>query len=66
MTEKIKKLSKDESKLYKLHIQNGKKIRVYEKLLNMSTKILIGIKIHYDNLAGKLSDPKLNRNAVVI
>ena len=67
MTEKIKKLLKDKSKLYKLYIKNGRKIGVYEKLLNMTNNITTEIsnskKIYFDNLAQKLSDPKLNRKA---
>ena len=67
MTEKIKKLLKDKSKLYKLYIRNGRKIGVYEKLLNMTNNITTEIsnskKIYLDNLAEKLSDPKLNRKA---
>ena len=67
MTEKIKKLLKDKSKLYKLYSKNGRKIGVYEKLLNMTNKITTEIsnsnKIYLDNLAVKLSDPKLNRKA---
>ena len=67
VTEKIKKLLKDKSKLYKLYIKSGRKIGVYEKLLNMTnniaTEILNSKKIYFDNLAEKLSDPKLNRKA---
>ena len=52
---------------YKLYIKNGRKIGVYEKLLNMTNNITTEIsnskKIYFDNLAEKLSDPKLNRNA---
>ena len=36
---KIKKLLIDKSKLYKLYIKNGRKIGVYEKLLNMTNNI---------------------------
>ena len=65
MTEKIKKLLKDKSKLYKLYIKSGRKIGVYEKLLNMTNNIITEIsnikKNYFDNLAEKLSDPKLNR-----
>ena len=43
------------------------KIGVYEKLLNMSnnmtTETSNSKKIYFDNLAEKLSDPKLNRKA---
>ena len=67
VTEKIKTLLKDKSKLYKLYIKNGRKIGVYEKFLNMTnnitTEILNSKKIYFDNLAGQLSDPKLNRKA---
>ena len=38
-TEKIKKLLKGKSKLYKLYIKNDRKIGVYEKLLNMTNNI---------------------------
>ena len=67
VTEKIKKLLKDKIKLYKLYIKNSRKIGVYEKLLNMTNNITTEIsnskKIYFDNLAEKLSDPKLNRKA---
>ena len=67
MTEKIKQLLIDKSKLYKLYIKIGRKIGVYEKLLNMTNNITTEIsnskKIYFDNLAEKLSDPKLNRKA---
>ena len=67
VTEKIKTLLKDKSKLYKLYIKNGRKIGVYEKFLNMTnnitTEILNSKKIYFDNLAGQLSDPKLNWKA---
>ena len=67
VTENIKKLSKDKSKLYKLYIKNGRKIGVYEKLLNMTNSITTEIsnskKSYFDNLGEKLSDPKLNRKA---
>ena len=39
VTQKIKKLLKYKSKLYKLYIKNGRKIGVYEKLLNMTNNI---------------------------
>ena len=65
VTEKIKELLKDKSKLYKLYIKNDRKIGVYEKLLNMinniTTETSNSKKIYFDNLAKKLSDPKLNR-----
>ena len=65
VTEKIKELLKDKSKLYKLYIKNDRKIGVYEKLLNMTNNIATEIsnskKIYFDNLAEKLSDPKFNR-----
>ena len=65
MTEKIKKLLKRKSKLYKLFIKNGRKIGVYEKLLNMTNNITTEIsnskKNYFYNLAEKLIDPKLNR-----
>ena len=38
VTEKIKKILISKSKLYKLYIKNGRKIGVYEKLLNMNNK----------------------------
>ena len=61
----IKKLLKDKSRLYKLYIKNGRKIGVYEKFLNMTNNITTeksnSKKIYFDNLAKKLSDPKLNR-----
>ena len=67
VTEKIKKVLKGKSKLYKLNIKNGRKIGVYEKLLNTSNNITTEIsnskKICFDNLAEKLRDPKLNRKA---
>ena len=66
-TERIKKLLIDKSILYKLYIINGKKIGVYEKLLNMTnnmtTETSNNKKIYFDNLAEKLSEPKLNRKA---
>ena len=47
--------------------QESKKTGVYEKLLNMTNNITTEIsnskKIYFDNLAEKLSDPKLNRKA---
>ena len=65
VTENIKKLSKNKSKLYKLYIKSGRKIGVYEKLLNMTNNITTEIsnskKNYFDNLAEKLSDLKLNR-----
>ena len=64
VTEKVKKLLIDKSKLYKLYIKNGRKIGVYEKLLNMTNNITTEIskrrKIYFGNLVEKLSDPKLN------
>ena len=64
VTERIKKLLIDKSILYKLYIINGKKIGVYEKLLNMTnnmtTETSNNKKIYFDNLAEKLSEPKLN------
>ena len=61
VTEKIKKILKDKSKLYKIYIKNGRKVGVYEKLLNMTnniaTKISNSKKIYFENLAEKLSDP---------
>ena len=68
VTEKIKKLLKDKSKLYKLYIKNGKKTGVYEKLLNMTNNIATEIltnrkKIYFDNLAEQLRDLTLNRKA---
>ena len=60
VTEKIKKLLIDKSKLYKLYIKNGRKIGVFEKLLNMANNITTEIsnskKNYFDNLAEKLSD----------
>ena len=67
VTEKIKELLKDKSKLHKLYIKNGRKIGAYEKLFNMTNNITSEIsnskKIYFDNLAEKLSDPKLNGKA---
>ena len=67
VTEKIKKILTDKSKLCKLYIKNGRKIGVCEKLLNMTSNITIEImnrkKIYFDNLAEKSSSPKLNRKA---
>ena len=67
MTQNIKTLLKDKSKLYKEYIKNGRKEGDYEKLLNMTTNITTEIsnskKNYFDNLAGKLCDPKLNRKA---
>ena len=67
VTERIKKLLIDKSILYKLYIINGKKIGVYETLLNMTnnmtTETSNNKKIYFDNLAEKLSEPKLNRKA---
>ena len=67
VTEKIKQLLIDKSKLYKLYIKIGRKIGVYEKLLNMTNNITTEIsnskKIYFDNLAEKLSDSKLNQKA---
>ena len=67
VTEKIKRLLISKSKLYKLYIKNGRKIGVYEKRLNMTNNITTEIsnskKIYFDNLAEKLSDPKLNWKA---
>ena len=39
VTENIKKLLKDKSKLYKQYIKNGRKGGDYEKHLNMTTNI---------------------------
>ena len=41
VTEKIKKLLIDKSKLHKQYIKNGRKIGIYEKLLNMTNNITI-------------------------
>ena len=64
VTEKINEILKDKSKLYKLYIENGRKIGIYEKLLNMTdnitTEIFNGKKIYFDNLAEKIIDLKLN------
>ena len=64
VTEKINEILKDKSKLYKLYIKNGRKIGIYEKLLNMTdnitTEIFNGKKIYFDNLAEKIIDLKLN------
>ena len=64
VTEKINEILKDKSKLYKLYIANGRKIGIYEKLLNMTdnitTEIFNGKKIYFDNLAEKIIDLKLN------
>ena len=40
VTEKIKKILIDKSKLYKLYIKNGRKMGMYEKLLNMTNNII--------------------------
>ena len=58
MTEKIKKLLIDKSKYYTNYAsKNGRKIGVYEELLNMTnnitTKILNSKKIYFGNLAEK-------------
>ena len=62
VTEKIKKL-------YKLYIKNGRKITVYEKLLNMTNNITTEIsnskKIYSDNLAEKLSDSKIESEGLL-
>ena len=66
MTEKIRELLIGKSELYKLYIKNGRKIGVYEKLLNMTNvikEIPNSKKIYFDNLAKRLSDSKLNRRA---
>ena len=59
----IKKILKGKSKLYKIYKKNGRKVGVYEKLLNMTNNIATEIsnskKIYFKNLAEKLSDPKL-------
>ena len=51
VTEKINEILKDKSKLYKLYIENGRKIGIYEKLLNMTdnitTEIFNGKKIYF-------------------
>ena len=64
VTEKINEILKDKSKLYKLYIEYGRKIGIYEKLLNMTdnitTEIFNGKKIYFDNLAEKIIDLKLN------
>ena len=64
VTEKINEILKDKSKLYKLYIENGRKIGIYEKLLNMTdnitAEIFNGKKIYFDNLAEKIIDLKLN------
>ena len=67
VTEKMKKLLIDKSKLHKQYIKNGRKIGIYEKFLNMTNNITIETsnskKIYFDNLGEKLRDPKLNRKA---
>ena len=67
VTEKMKKLLIDKSKLHKQYIKNGRKIGIYEKFLNMTNNITIETsnskKIYFDNLDEKLRDPKLNRKA---
>ena len=64
VTEKINEILKDKSKLYKLYIENGRKIGIYEKLLNMTdnitTEIFNGKKIYFDNLSERIIDLKLN------
>ena len=61
VTENIKKLLKDKSKLYKQYIKSERKEGDYEKLLNMTTNITTEIpnnkKNYFDNLAEKLCDP---------
>ena len=51
VTEKINEILKGKSKLYKLYIENGRKIGIYEKLLNMTdnitTEIFNGKKIYF-------------------
>ena len=51
VTEKINEILKDKIKLYKLYIENGRKIGIYEKLLNMTdnitTEIFNGKKIYF-------------------
>ena len=57
VAEKIKKLLKDESKLYKQYIKNGRKEGDYDKLLNVTTNITTEIsnskKNYFDDLAEK-------------
>ena len=53
VTEKIKKILISKSKLYKLYIKNGRKIGVYEKLLNMNnitTEISNSKKIYFKKI----------------
>ena len=58
---------KGKSKLYKVYINNGRKIRVYEKILNMTNNVITEIsnskKKNFNNLAKKLKEPKLNWKA---
>ena len=53
VTEKIKKILISKSKLYKLYIKNGRKIGVYEKLLNMNniaTEVSNSKKIYFKKI----------------
>ena len=66
VTEKIRELLIGKSELYKLYIKIGRKIGVYETLLNMTNdikEIPNSTNIYFDNLAEKLNYPKLNRSA---
>ena len=67
VTENIKKLLEDKSKLYTQYIKNRRKEEDYEKFLNLTTNVTTEIsnskKNYFDNLAEKLCDPKLNRKA---
>ena len=67
VTENIKKLLKDKSKLYTQYIKIRRKEEDYEKILNVTTNVTTEIsnskKNYFDNLAEKLCDPKLNRKA---
>ena len=64
-----KKLLIGKSKLYKLYIKNSRKIGVYEELLNMTNNITTEISnsknICLDNLAEKLSDPKIESEGLL-
>ena len=65
VTENIKKLLEDKSKLYTQYIKNGRREEDYEKLLNITTSTKTEFsnskKNYFDNLTEKLCDPKLNR-----
>ena len=69
VAEKIKKLLKDESKLYKQYIKNGRKEGDYDKLLNATTNITTEIsnskKNYFDDLAEKIMRPKIESEGLL-